>query len=421
MTITKAGASTRLSSVTARDLLARVLDEPALVEAVRHLPAAALATLVDQVGLEDAGEIVALATPEQLTGVLDADIWQSDRPGADEALDAERFAVWIEVLLESGAALAADKIVELPEELVTHALAQHVLVLDMDELGQELAELEEEEVDQVEKALDSSLCQEIDQYRVVSRRHDGWDTIITLLVELDSRHTRYARRLLERLCAASTTQIDDAGGLVDALNDAEMFASDAAADRDDRRARQGYVAPSDARAFLGLAKKVGPEQVLAEKDRDPTTRAYLREVDRTPPAPVPAEARPLLTLVEAAMPKPKASAKRGPGKQLPSKAGGGEGAFSQAMRELAEIDAAAHARELEVLAFLLNVVATSESGGGKRVDPVAAALRVAETCDRGLEYVVSARKAPGKAASAAKLVAEIGVDRLFRIGHHVGA
>lgn len=420
MTITKAGASTRLSPVTSRDLLARVLDEPALVEAVRHLPAAALAGLVNRVGLEDAGEIVALATPEQLTSVLDADIWQSDRPGADEALDAERFAVWIEVLLESGAALAADKIVELPEELVTHALAQHVLVLDMDELGQELAELEEEEVDQVEKALDSSLCQEIDQYRVVSRRHDGWDAIITLLVELDARHTRYARRLLDRLCAASTTQIDDAGGLVDALNDAEMLASDAAADRDDRRARQGYVAPSDARSFLALAKKLGPEAVLAEKDRDPTTRAYLRELDRTPPAPVPADARPLLSLVEAALPRPKPSAKRG--KQLPSKAGGGEGAFSQVMRELAEIDPAAHARELEVLAFLLNVVATSESGGGKQVDPVAAALRVTETCDRGLEYVVSARKAPGKtAASAAKLVAEIGVDRLFRIGHHVAA
>jgi len=44
-----------------QQLLARILDEPELVRAVQALEPRALGRLIDHVGLEDAGELVALA------------------------------------------------------------------------------------------------------------------------------------------------------------------------------------------------------------------------------------------------------------------------------------------------------------------------------------------------------------------------
>src|SRR4051812_47837647 len=101
-----------------RTLLARILDQPALVSAVQALPPAALLRLIDRVGLEDAGELVALATVDQLRRVFDEDLWRSARPGEDDRFDASRLLLWLEVMLEAGEQFAADKLAELPEDLV---------------------------------------------------------------------------------------------------------------------------------------------------------------------------------------------------------------------------------------------------------------------------------------------------------------
>ena len=88
--------------VASRALLTRILDEPNLVAAVQALPAPVLGKLIDHVGLEDAGEIVALASTEQLKRIFDDDLWRSERPGKDETFDASRFALWLEIMLEAG-------------------------------------------------------------------------------------------------------------------------------------------------------------------------------------------------------------------------------------------------------------------------------------------------------------------------------
>jgi hypothetical protein len=97
-------SSKALTAPTAsvRHVLSRILDEPALVAEVRALPPAALTKLIDHVGLEDAGEIVALATTEQIANVFDEDLWTRN-----DTFDADRFVVWLEVLLEAGPAVAA--------------------------------------------------------------------------------------------------------------------------------------------------------------------------------------------------------------------------------------------------------------------------------------------------------------------------
>src|SRR4051794_14828598 len=85
-----------------RDLLAHLLEEPDLVALVRTLDAPSLGALVRHIGLEDAGEIVDLATSDQLLHILDEDVWKSEAAGEDEVFDDGRFAVWLEVLLEAG-------------------------------------------------------------------------------------------------------------------------------------------------------------------------------------------------------------------------------------------------------------------------------------------------------------------------------
>src|SRR4051794_35224104 len=123
-----------------RALLARILEQPDLVKAVQALPPAALMRLIERVGLEDAGELVALATVEQLRRVFDEDVWRSARPGEDERFDAARFTRWLEVMLEAGERFAADKLAELSEDELTLALHNYVLVISLDELALLIAE-----------------------------------------------------------------------------------------------------------------------------------------------------------------------------------------------------------------------------------------------------------------------------------------
>jgi hypothetical protein len=403
-----------LATVSPRDLLSRVLAEPRLVDAVRALPPRELGILVNRVGLEDAGEIVALATPEQLLHVLDDDLWRSSAPGRDESLDDERFAVWLEVLLEAGDRAVADKLAGLPDELVMHGLFRQVLVLDMDALGLELAELDEEDVDQIEKNLDGCLGHEFEGYRVISRRHDGWDAVLGVLVALDTHHHATLSRILERLAHASRALIDDEGGLIEALSDAEMLASDAAADRADRRAAGGFVAPSDARSFLSLALKIPAEDVLADDKSDPVTRAYFRQLDSTPAPASPASsaaAAPLLALIEKSVPGRGAAPKL-----LPSKsADPGTARFVAAMNELAERDGAAHARRLDELAYLVNVLIAGESKDGRALRPIEAVERAVGACAAGLAYAV-AHRSSRKKSDPVEVLAKVGADRLFRIG-----
>ena len=100
-------------------LLLRILDRPELVAAVRELPASALGRLIDRVGLEDAGELVALASSEQLEGIFDEDLWRAAEPGEDERFRPERFALWLEVLLEGGDELLTERLCALPRDLLT--------------------------------------------------------------------------------------------------------------------------------------------------------------------------------------------------------------------------------------------------------------------------------------------------------------
>src|SRR6478609_923996 len=113
----------RRDELPSTQLLLRILERPGLVAAVRELPGAVLGTLIGQIGLEDAGELVALASTEQLERIFDDDLWRAERAGGDESFRPERFALWLRVMLEAGEDALVRRLCELPQELV--ALAVH--------------------------------------------------------------------------------------------------------------------------------------------------------------------------------------------------------------------------------------------------------------------------------------------------------
>ncbi|HEU5059658.1 MAG TPA: DUF6178 family protein, partial [Kofleriaceae bacterium] len=114
----------------------------ALLEAAD--PAAAVAALsvpdfyflVKEVGLEDATDLVALATPQQIRGCLDLEIWDRDR------VELASASPWLTAVLEAGAEKVAEVWAGLDAELRALFLARSALVIDHS-LGEELPDEEE--------------------------------------------------------------------------------------------------------------------------------------------------------------------------------------------------------------------------------------------------------------------------------------
>ena len=111
------------------DRLARLLDTP-LTRVVPHLAPEMLHQLIQYRGLDACGEVLASATPAQLTSLLDLDLWQHARPGGDEQFDVDRFGEWLEVLVDTGESVAARTVAALETSLVVEGLSRYVRVLD---------------------------------------------------------------------------------------------------------------------------------------------------------------------------------------------------------------------------------------------------------------------------------------------------
>ncbi len=397
---------------TTHGLLARILEDSALLTRVRELDASTLGRVIRHVGLEDAGEIVALATAEQLRDMFDEDLWAAQEPGQAEAFDARRFALWLEVMLESGEQFVADKLTELPEELVTLGLQRQVLVIDIDALAVEMSD-RHRDVDLVEKALESCLCEEIEQYRVIARRHDHWDAVLAVLLALDQNHHAYLRRLLERCCDATTEYIEDNGGLYEVLSSEEVIEVDAAAEREDRRAAAGFVAPTDAVSFLALPRVVTLEDTIATPERDPVTKAYFRSVA---PSAQPTsrtklddagQARFTGLLRDAGVTEPvRPALPCGKAKSAPS--------FQRSIAAMRKSDPELYAQRTEELAYLTNVLVTGSSFAGRTFRPVEAAEAAIATCNLGFEKLLA-----GSTARASQAVRRCSADHAFRIGWHL--
>ncbi len=111
-------------------LLERMLDTPEIAQIVPRLQPELLLRVIQHTGLEDCGELVALATPEQLVRLFNLDLWRSAEAGRDEQFDPARFGVWLQVLAGAGVHTAAQKVAGMDVGLVTAGLAHHARVFD---------------------------------------------------------------------------------------------------------------------------------------------------------------------------------------------------------------------------------------------------------------------------------------------------
>lgn len=415
------------------NLLAQLLEEPELVGIVRSLEPKVLCKLIDHVGLEDAGELVALATTEQLKGIFDTDLWRSERPGKDETFDGERFARWLEVMLEAGAAFAAEKLLELDEDFLTLALCKNIFVIDLDELSATMSRASRsDEEDLTDKALESCLYQDIDGYQIIARNQVGWDAIVVVLLELDKENHSFLRRLLDRCCQISTDYIEDNGGLYDVLTAEDALEMDVAGDREERREAEGFVAPSAAASFLSLTRITPLAEIVDASTPDPITAAYLRASESRPVRPV--------RRADAARPaSPSASAKflglfedagvLEPGRQVPllggRDAGKVDSLFNCAMRELKDHDPTRYSQHLAELSYIANALISGCSHDSRSFRPVEAIEAAVCASSLGLERILGLElplEAGLSSTDIALASAELkkhGVVRLFRAGYNI--
>lgn len=422
------GSLKRLVRPSSRSLLARVLDEPDLPAQIQQLAPAVFSELVEQIGLEDAGELVAMATIEQLGHAFDEDLWKNQRPGEEEHFDPQRFLLWLEVLLEAGDAFAASRLVEMPEDLVTLALQKHMLVLDVEVLALDMQAADEVDARQLDKALESCIHEELNGLELVARQCEGWDSIWSVVLALDRDHHEFLTRVLERCCAMSSEYIEDSGGLYEVLTSEEMLEADLAGEREDRRAEQGHVAPSSAAAFLSLART----ERGVSGERDPVTRAYFRNLGPTPTASVRRgrgrgrrsttgeESAGIAGLLRDAGVRVDALPRR----LLMAQSLSGDPAESRlvdAMRALAERAPVTFGERCEELAYLASVLLAGCAREQRSLRPIEAVRAALAACNLGLCLALSPlplEPKPDEASEAAAILQHRNADELFRTGWH---
>ncbi len=414
---------TRLTpSTRMRSLIARLIDDPELARTVRALPHSEFTSLIAKIGVEDAGEIIAFASTDQLVAAFDEELFVNDRPGEREAFSTDRFVTWLEVLLEAGDAAVARRITELSDDFVVHAVNSLLLVLDLDALNMRMGEGDQAAF-YADKALESALAEEIDGYLLVARRHDGWDAALSLILALDQNHRHYLERILDHCVRISRDYVDDLDLLTELLTAGESLAEDVEAEREERRAGLGYVAARDAAAFLTLARSPFTEEI-DQAPRDAVTRAYFRYLSRPDGIP-------------SALPRSVSSGGHNGSSEtlrsfavLPLQPSDADSVaredpltpFIEAMRQLQQTEPTVFQQRMEEVAYLANVIASGASRDHRRFRPSEAAETAILTAALGAEMEAvrrgrrsrKGRGAPSSPEEIGQVLATIAADLLFR-------
>jgi len=277
---------------TTTNRLERILDTPVFARIVPHLAPETLHQLIRYRGLEACGELVASATPAQLTSLLDLDLWRHAEPGRDEQFDVDRFGEWLDVLLDTGESMAARTVAALDKHLVILGLSRYLRVFDPGTF-EPTASNDDEPVDRNQmmnsETAGAVLECEVGGYLVRAQRADAWDAIVTLLMTLETEHNHDFHVVMQgcRRLSNSRPEID---GLDNLLTGPEQQLQDVAIERERRRSRLGYATPADSRAFLEMARQphVTPAAPRASTAvaTNAIARAYFRaadeEADATP-------------------------------------------------------------------------------------------------------------------------------------------
>ena len=232
---------------TRHDVLARITDNAYLARAVPLLQPEVLHAVIAHCGLQDCGELLALAIPEQLSAIFDLDLWRATHTGADEQFDAGRFCEWLEVLVDTGPAIAAARLAKMDVALVIAGLSPSISVYDPAVFSPDVEGSGADVISNTRR--ERGVHAEIGGYIVVARRTDAWDAIVDVLHALEEHEPAAFHRVMRgcRRLSHSGREID---GLDDLLPEAEQVRFDLSVSREERRDAQGFLPPQQARAFL---------------------------------------------------------------------------------------------------------------------------------------------------------------------------
>src|SRR5205823_9377238 len=103
--------------------------------------------------------------------------------GFDEQLDADRFIAWLDVLMDSGEAVAAQKMAAIDIDLTIAALAAHVRVFDCAAVS-DYVTLDGEEI-AARRSVNDGLASELGGYLIQATRDESWATIVGVLTCLE--------------------------------------------------------------------------------------------------------------------------------------------------------------------------------------------------------------------------------------------
>ena len=370
-----------------KSLIERVIDAPELARIVHALTPQTFSSLVQRVGMDDAGPLLALATREQLETAFEDDLFAGHAPGQREAFDRSRFIVWLEAMLAEGETFTAERIARLPEDTVVEALSSIVNILDEDAL---LLRLRGQAPDLDTSAAERALATSIDGYVIEARVEEGFDAASALIFALDRTRPEFLERLLDRCARVAERYLDEGDEVSTALSAEGTLAEDVESAREARRARRGYVEARAAKAFLLLAREPLSTSV-AGLDRDPLTVDYFRNVAAPALRPMDELDVPpkLLHAIEAIERAAGSAELTGTGLEGHGHAPAAASPLVEAMRHLRRADAHAFAERLEEFAYLTNVLmAAGHAEGGARLGQVDAAEAVLATVAFGAELLL---------------------------------
>jgi hypothetical protein len=256
-------------------VIARVVETPALARAVARLPAETLHRVVERYGLEASIPLLALTSASQRQAFFDLDLWRSAAAGADEQLDPDRFAEWLEQLVEHDPQIAARHLAEMEPDLAVAALSAHLRVYDAG-ASAPYQTLEGEWLGR--RIEDEASHASIGGYVVVPGPAAPWDALTVALAAFAEIAPRRFHRVM-RGCRALTNRGYEVDALDDLSDAAAQVRYDAARRREQRRAGHGYIDPAEARAFLQLARAFDLNGA-PPASRDPVSAGYFRALAR---------------------------------------------------------------------------------------------------------------------------------------------
>jgi hypothetical protein len=342
-------------------------EAPDLAAAVRQLPGDELYYVIHELGLADGRELLALATPEQLTIVLDFALWERDQLG--EAALGE----WLDAMASAPVERIGAWMAGLDSELVGLMLRRGARIYDL---------TQEEPPDEPEGTLfptpDGLFA--LDVVGAGPQAADGPDPVAVLIRLVDAFY-RADRALARRMLVGARSELD-----------AELEES-AYRWRQARMADLGFEDYYDA---LEVYRELDPATVRIDGSAPESSRD-----ERRPTGPDVASAANGALRVPTAL-----------GDRLRDTTGS---RFARAAQKLADAGAIEDLRA--ALVTLTNRVLAADRVAPGDDDAAAAALdRLAATLDLGLERVTSGDEELGSAA-----LRSVPLVRLFRVGFSLTA